>query len=65
MAEKAGLLGKMLEISVPKNVETPTSPNEVDEGHEDAIVFMRDFENNDLSATQRLEALKELVRLLK
>lgn len=57
----------MVKDSVPEppEEEKATSPEKVDSKHEDAMVFMKDFENNDLSAVQRLEALKELVRLIK
>ena len=41
------------------------APDEAPEGHEDMIVFMRDFENSDLSASNRLAALIELVKLIK
>jgi len=67
MAQKAGLLARMLEISKPEPPaeEKQTSPEKVDSNQEDMMVFMKDFENTDLSAVQRLEALKELVRLIK
>lgn len=57
----------MLEISkpAPPKEEKATSPEEVDPNQEDAMVFMKDFENTELAATQRLAALKELVKLLK
>lgn len=55
----------MLEMSVEKTVDVKSSPEPVEQADQDAIVFMRDFENTDLSAKQRLEALKMLVRLLK
>lgn len=67
MADKAGLLARMVEVSKPEppKGEKATSPEDVDFPQEDAMVFMKDFENTDLSAVQRLDALKELVRLLK
>jgi len=67
MAEKVGLLARMVQDSVPEpdKSEKMTSPNDVGPEQEDAMIFMAAFENPDLSAVQRLDALKELVRLLK
>ena len=67
MADKVGLLSRMVEMSKPEPPaeEKQTSPEKVDSNQEDLMVFMKDFENTDLSAVQRLEALKELVRLIK
>lgn len=52
-------------VPEPPKEEKATSPEDVDPNQEDAMVFMKDFENTDLAATQRLAALKELVKLLK
>lgn len=67
MADKVGLLARMVQESKPEPPasEKQTSPEKVDSNQEDLMVFMKDFENTDLSAVQRLEALKELVRLIK
>lgn len=45
--------------------EVKTSPEQVDPGQEDRIVFFRDFDNPNLSAQQRMAALEELVKLVR
>lgn len=58
----SGLLEKML---TGEEESVKTSPEDVDPGQEDRIVFFRDFDNPELSAQQRMAALEELVKLIR
>jgi len=65
----SGLLGKMLAIEAApseKGESAAVTPDKPDtEVTEDLMVFMRDFNNSELSETQRLAAFKALVKYAK